>query len=210
MNWEAWRDPSCAETMLVMYLYSIEPPFYGELNTASRDELWKQDPNILNTLGPFACALFWAVNAAQKKRDPPPILFPSLPHDNFRRAYNVFRGSKMMDEWVSKWSEAIGGDYFECPGLLSTSRDPAVAIHTFIGNLTDEDHKNGKEAFLWIFTVTSNVCLFSLDSSEYSAYPGEREVLLMEGREVYVLGREKIFSTRFGMSYNVFYCRTFL
>ena len=173
--------------------------------------LWQQDPNILDTLGPFAFALLHAVSGAQEKRDPPPILFPSLPHPgkftDFRRAYNVFRGSKMIEEWVTKWSEAIGKS-FHIPGLASTTKDPAVAIHNFIGNLTEEDHKNGKEAFLWIFTITTNHSLFSLDCSEYSAYPGEREVLLKEGNKVFVLGREKIFSTRFGMSYNVFYCRT--
>ena len=119
----------------------------------------------------------------------------------------MFRGSKLKDEWVSKWTEAIGGFSFPIPGLCSTSRDPAVAIDKFIGPISDEDRNEGKEAFLWIFTIASKLQLFSLDSSEFSAYPNEREVLLMEGRPVSVLGREKVFSSRFAMNFNVFYIK---
>lgn len=28
MGFEDWQDPTCAECMLIYYLYSIEPPFY--------------------------------------------------------------------------------------------------------------------------------------------------------------------------------------
>ena len=111
----------------------------------------------------------------------------------------------MKDEWVTNWTEAIGS-YLLFPGLASTSRDPGVAIYEFIGTLTDEDLKNHKEPFLWVFTVCSTAAIFSLDSPDYSAYPQEREVLLREGKEVWVLGREKVFTSRLDMSFNVFYC----
>lgn len=147
---------------------------------------------------------------AQRERQAPEITFERLPTStigfgqDFSRTYNVFRGSKLKNEWLNKWTEATGGGVFEIPGLLSTSRDPGVGI-SFIGTVSEEDRKNGFEAFIWIITVANSEELFCLDSPEYSAYPHEREVLLMEGRGVYVLGKEKTFSSRFAQEFNIFY-----
>ena len=200
-----FMDPTSAESRLVLWIYTIEPSFYQELNTTSREELWKADPNRIHTLGPFALALFGAM-LGQQKREAPPITFPGLPvvthpkykhlTNDYSRAYNLFRGSKLKEEWLSKWNAAVGSaSRFSIPGLLSTSRDPGVGI-SFIGSISEQDSKDGFEAYLWVFTCVSSLSLFSLDSSEYSAFPHEREVLLEEGRPVWVLAKEKVFTSR--------------
>jgi len=53
---------------LILTLYSMEPPFYSDLNNASRN----LDPAKLKTLGPFAMAIFEVLfrgSLSDKKRD---------------------------------------------------------------------------------------------------------------------------------------------
>ena len=47
-------DPYHPITQLILILYSMEPPFYSDLNNACRN----LDQDKLNTLGPFARAIF--------------------------------------------------------------------------------------------------------------------------------------------------------
>ena len=56
-----------------------------------------------------------------------------------------------------------------------------------------------------MFLVASRVGLFHLDSEEYTAYPAEQEVLLQENREVYVLGREELYSKQIDHNLHIFY-----
>lgn len=51
---EVLRDPYSAETCMLLYLYSVEPPFYSDLYQACRS----MDIFKVHTLGPFARALF--------------------------------------------------------------------------------------------------------------------------------------------------------
>ena len=51
---EICRDPDHPITQLILTLYSMEPPFYADLNNACRT----LDPSKLNTLGPFANAIW--------------------------------------------------------------------------------------------------------------------------------------------------------
>lgn len=48
------KDPNSAEVCLLLYLYSIEPPFYASLISASRH----LDKEKLKILGPWARALY--------------------------------------------------------------------------------------------------------------------------------------------------------
>ena len=62
------RDPYHPATMLILTLYSMEPPFYSDLNNACRD----MDTTKLKTLGPFAKAIFGVLlggKASDLKRD---------------------------------------------------------------------------------------------------------------------------------------------
>jgi len=53
LNDEILSDPSSPELSLIMYFYSMEPPFYAELNRAIKS----CDSSKLNTMGPFARAM---------------------------------------------------------------------------------------------------------------------------------------------------------
>jgi len=47
-------NPYSPEVLLILNIYSMEPPFYADVNNASRD----LDPQKLKTLGPFAMAIY--------------------------------------------------------------------------------------------------------------------------------------------------------
>ena len=51
---EICRDPYNPQTQLILLLYSMEPPFYADLNNACRT----LDKTKLHTLGPFARVVF--------------------------------------------------------------------------------------------------------------------------------------------------------
>ena len=114
----------------------------------------------------------------------------------------AFRGTALKEEDVSSWNHHIGKE-FNIPGLSSTSEDLGEALK--FAKLTHKHLQQGKKAFLFVFVVATRGALFHLDTSEYTAYPGEREVLLREGKRVYVLGREELYSIRFTQSFNIFY-----
>ena len=48
------EDPNSPEVQLILYLNSIEPSFYDDLNKASKS----MDEEKVKTLGPFAMALY--------------------------------------------------------------------------------------------------------------------------------------------------------
>lgn len=57
-------NPDGRAVMLIVWLYSIEPPFYSFLNKAMR----KLDTTHLNMLGPFAKAIHVIIVEAEKNR----------------------------------------------------------------------------------------------------------------------------------------------
>lgn len=57
-------NPRGKAVCLIMYMYSIEPPFYAELNNACRCK----DPQSIATLGPFATAISYILANAEKER----------------------------------------------------------------------------------------------------------------------------------------------
>jgi len=54
MTWDTFKNPYSPEVLLIANLYSMEPPFYADVNNASRT----MDITKLKTLGPFAQAIF--------------------------------------------------------------------------------------------------------------------------------------------------------
>lgn len=63
-----FEDPYHPITQLILTLYSMEPPFYADLNNACRN----LDQVKLNTLGPFAKAIFNVLlfgNDSDRKRE---------------------------------------------------------------------------------------------------------------------------------------------
>jgi len=64
MHWKDFRDPNDQRVQLILYLYSMEPPFYADLNNASRI----LDSTKIKSLGPFSRAL-WGILASGDKLD---------------------------------------------------------------------------------------------------------------------------------------------
>jgi len=58
MTREVFENPYSPEVLLILNLYSMEPPFYAALNKAMRD----LDMDKLKTLGPFAMAIYWVLD----------------------------------------------------------------------------------------------------------------------------------------------------
>lgn len=62
-DYDLW-NPKGRALCLIMYLFSIEPPFYAGLNKACRNK----EEESLESLGPFACAIFWILSNAERER----------------------------------------------------------------------------------------------------------------------------------------------
>ncbi len=66
---EIYKDPNHPVTKLILILYSMEPPFYGDYNKACTS----LDHKHLKTLGPFAMALYkvlyWGCGSGEKRDD---------------------------------------------------------------------------------------------------------------------------------------------
>ena len=107
----------------------------------------------------------------------------------------AFRGTIIKEQDVTNWNQKIGS-YLSVPGLSSTSKYLGKSLE-FCTPLTATHLQQGKKAFLFVFVVARRTLLFHLDTEEYTAYPGEGEVLLREGILADVLGREELYSSRF-------------
>ena len=101
----------------------------------------------------------------------------------------------MKEEQLKDWTKSITGDLIEMSGMTATSRNPSEAIR--YSKLTKRDHDNGLKAYIFVFTISTNEDLISLDSEDWSAYPHEKEILICECMAVIVWAREVIFSRRY-------------
>ena len=54
MTEDTFLNPESEEVKVLLYLYTMEPPFYAELNGASRT----LNKEYLKTLGPYARAMY--------------------------------------------------------------------------------------------------------------------------------------------------------
>lgn len=103
---EVFKDPYSPEVMLLLYLYSMEPPFYADLNNACRT----LDNSKLNSLGPYSRALgrllYWGVSSEAKRDDKLRQGYDNGvngPYGSFSESFLTFRGSDMKDEWLVDW-----------------------------------------------------------------------------------------------------------
>jgi len=94
-------------------LYTLETWLYPALNKASRDK----DQSKILTLGPFACALYWALTTAEEAK--PLSKEMSLP-------FVVHRGLSLNQETLDDY-KAIVGKPFNLAGNQSTSVSESVA-----------------------------------------------------------------------------------
>ena len=119
---------------VILWIYTIEPPFYKEVNNACR---WYQEEK-LDLLGPYAYALGMITWRAQSnkfdKHEEHFNLDPSL--GSFEKFFNVFRGARMKREWITDWERQVNlinpetsyKQAISLPGYTSTSTDINVAM----------------------------------------------------------------------------------
>ena len=96
-------DPESAEVCVLLYLYSIEPPFYADISNACRD----LDLSKLPSLGPFVQALNGVLvngQVSDEKRDD--ALRQGWKYDAdgplgfYSESFLLFKGCVMKDEWL--------------------------------------------------------------------------------------------------------------
>ena len=134
MTMEVFMNPYSPEVLLILNLYSMEPPFYAALNKAMRD----LDMDKLKTLGPFAKAIYrvlLAGHSSDKGRDDAlergEDFHKTHQLGSFCRSFLLFRGALMNNEWINGWREAVGKKwpgYICIPGCTSTSKNLEVAL----------------------------------------------------------------------------------
>ena len=157
MTWEICCDPYHPVTQLVLTLYSMEPPFYKDLNNASR----QLDQTKLKTLGPFAMAIFRVLeggDVSDRKRDDGLELGHRFkdtdPLGYFCRCFLLFRGALMNKDWIDHWRAEVGkDDYFRMHGCTSTSKNMEVALGFSQCNI-DYDVDN-KQAVLFVYSINN-------------------------------------------------------
>ena len=89
----------------------------------------------------------------------------------------------MEPDWVNDWEECLLKPTI-MPGYSSCSESLAVAL-----GFATKNSKVGNEAVLFAITILNTDCsgYTQLDNEAFSSYPSEKEILLMEGRQIYVL-----------------------
>ena len=98
-------NPYSTACCIILYIYSMElgkPPLYKVLNHAMRT----QDNTYVSQLGPYAQALFYVTERAERFRlgsDKLPTgeqLGKDGPLGNFSGSFILFRGGLMKREWI--------------------------------------------------------------------------------------------------------------
>ena len=186
------RNPKSRVVCLILYLYSIEPPFYAELNSACR----LLDKSKLQTLGPFARALFEILNCGLTESLRPDTLDkgqidgPCGPYGYFSQSFLLFKGACMKPEWLRHWTAKVGKktSYGQPESILM--RGNICTTRCFAQALSH--CRASRECTVPVLFVMSmqnyfTYYAFRLNSQQYSAHHHEDEYLLMDGIAMYVI-----------------------
>ena len=127
---ELW-NPENIFVKILFYLYSMEPPLYGQLSKASREMNMRK----LDTLGPFARTLLEVLgggNNIDKKRKDTLMRGKENgskgPLGHFSQCFIVFRGVKMVDDELFDYYKNKLGRSVNVSGTTSTSSKLSVAL----------------------------------------------------------------------------------
>ena len=193
------HSPTSRASFLVLWLYSLEPPFYFHLNQACRS----LDQTLLQFLGPFAYALAVVLESAEGYRA-----------DRLKAGYKmtdkrglgtlcgsflVFRGASLTAKAIQKYTAMIGkteenrsgktvAHFIKLQGTTSTSENFKIALD--FAKTQDPT----KQMVLFVICIHNfyKYTGFRMNTLEYSAHPDEKEVLMIEGTEVAVMGVEQL------------------
>ena len=109
---EDFEDPKGKVISLIMYLSSIEPPFYSELNEACRT----LDKKKLRKFGPLARCLYQIhITKLDFKRRDSMITFGRGENEKFdskhlgyfSKCFLLYRGTTMKGTWIKDWDREV-------------------------------------------------------------------------------------------------------
>lgn len=196
-----FKIPNSQVVCLILYLYSMEPPFYEALNNACRSRPFSD--STLQTFGPFACAMNQILFGGhlEQKRFKKIEVGSDQGIDKelglFGRCFFLYRGVQMREEWIQEWkgktksldSKGVRQYQFaRMNGYTSTTKCLLTGIDFSFG-LHDPDKQKNLYPVLFVISVRNydSFSGFRLDLDCYSAHPEEKEYLLMEGVKLWVL-----------------------
>lgn len=176
-------DPNHPIVRTIMYMYSLEPPFYRVLNRACREK----DIEKLPLVGPFAAALGEIVRFQEANRDDRKV-------ENFQ----VYRGLSLPKEDISGYKfisnyiknlqvQNVKSDLtFHVEGFTSTSFDKSVAQEFAFKGVWGGRTPVLMEYSVELNEINNRYSGFCLNRPEYTAYPEENEFLLMDGADMII------------------------
>ena len=181
-----FRDPYGKYVSLVMYLYSLEPAFYSEINHGCHT----LDQKRIKKIGPLARCIFSIfqtkcetkkkdklLTGDSKKVDPKDVKAYGI----FAKSFFLYRGVSLTQEQIKLWekkviAESTSGEPepIKIRGYLSASSSMSVAL-----DQADHDSQT-LSPVLFVINVRNYQGYdgFRLNTSKYSACPYEEECLL--------------------------------
>ena len=160
-------NPYHKVTKHILYLYSLESFIYEDLNHASREK----DQTKIKYYGAFSAALSYIIYNANKKRT-----------TNKLEGHNtLYRGLSLKQKEADGF---VPGSRIHLIGYTSTSKHFRCALKFAQKGITDE-----KIPVVFQIHFKGSTGLFEL-TDEFTAYPGEDEVLVQDGLEYLVIQNE--------------------
>ena len=200
---------------VILWLFTIEPSFFADLNEACIS----MDSELMEMLGPFARAIHLILKYVELNREnkmPFGMEFDLSgdPLGAFSQCFLLFRGTQMTKSAVETWRDQVARESFnqqgqpvarclQLKGSTSTSESFRIAMNfvqgkseqTWLQNkyFNDPDDEEIVPVLFLISVQNYNGFNgFRLNGEKYSAYPLEREVILLDGTKVIVMKVEEV------------------
>ena len=136
-----------------------------ELTNACRN----QDKSKVETLGPYAQALFFIVNGAEFKRSAQPTALPRN-EDTY-----LYRGVKLSSDQVEEMKSFVGKS-LHLRGFMSVTRNKDTAL-----DFLNENPGPGEYKALIEMKYRSTGFMHFRMTNDYTLFPEEQEILLQDG-----------------------------
>ena len=151
-------NPKHKITKHLLYLYSMESFIYSDMNEACR----KKDKSKIQYYGAYAAALSYIIYYANQNRK----------DDRLAGSTKLYRGLKMTNLEISTYKK---GETCPLLGYTSTSKQFEFAKKFAFMEMVD-----GTTPVVLEIDFKGKRGLFEM-SDEFTAYPGEEEVLIQDG-----------------------------
>jgi len=150
---EVFKDPYSPEVQLILYLYSMEPHFYTDLEVACQN----MDTSKLKSLGPYAKALFGVLEhgwqSDRKREDALEIgctLEDSDPVFEYARCFLLFKGALVDEDDIEDWKREALKSRIRLHGTTRATSYLELALHN---SKCDAKYGYDQEPILFIFAI---------------------------------------------------------